>query len=85
MAVTAPDWLARHGGELRSANAGPFWLVLLDGEPQYRLIPVPAAGKHSCHVTQTVNGQRLDSGKIHSTQDEAIQGGLEDLRQTLGW
>ena len=85
MAVTTPDWLAKHGGELRKANAGPFWLVLLDGEPQYRLTPVPAAGKYSCQVTQTVNGRRLDSGATYPSVDDAIRGGLEDLRKALGW
>jgi hypothetical protein len=85
MAVITPDWLGRHGGQLQEANAGPYWLVLLDDEPQYRLTPVPAAGKHSCLVTQTVNGRRLDSGGTYPTLEDALRGGLEDLRKSLGW
>jgi hypothetical protein len=85
MAVTTPDWLAKHGGALREANAGPYWLVLLDGEPQYRLTPIPAAGKYSCQVTQTVNGRRLDSGATYLSREEAIQAGLQELRKSLGW
>ena len=85
MPLTTPDWLAKHDGELRPSSAGPYWLVLLDGEPQYRLTPVPAAGKYSCQVMQTVNGRRLDSGGTYPTREEALQGGLEDLRKALGW
>jgi hypothetical protein len=46
---------------------------------------VPAVGKYSCKVKQTINGRHLDSGKVHATVAEALQGGLEDLRQVLGW
>jgi hypothetical protein len=85
MAVTTPDWLSKHEGELRAGTGGRTWLVVLNGEPQYRLVPFPASGKYSCHVTQTVNGKRLDKGGIFPSVDEAVQGGLEDLRQALGW
>ncbi len=83
--VTTPDWLRKRGGAVRKASTGTSWLVFIDGQPQYRLVPIPAAGKHSCEVTQTVDGRRLDSGGIYSTADDAIRGGLEDLRKSLGW
>ena len=82
MTVTAPDWLVRHGGELR---AGKAWLIYLSGEPQYLLVPTPAAGKFSCRVTQTINGQRLDSATTYPSAEDAVRGGLEDLRKALGW
>jgi hypothetical protein len=85
MALTTPDWLQRHGGELRATSLAQTWVVLLGGEAQYRLVTVPADGKHACQVTQTVNGRRLDSGATFATVDEALQGGLEDLRKSLGW
>jgi hypothetical protein len=83
--MTTPNWLAQRGGELRRGPLGNTWFVYFDGEPQYALTPVPVAGKHSCQVTQTINGQRLDSGGVHATEDEAIAAGLEELRKTLGW
>jgi hypothetical protein len=83
--ITTPDWLAKRRGELRPSNAGIGWIVLLNGEPQYRLVPVPAAGKHSCEVVQTVNGKRLDKGGIYPTVEDALRGGLEELRMVLGW
>jgi hypothetical protein len=52
---------------------------------QYRLVPVPAAGKFTCQVTQTNNGKRLDRGGIFPTEEDALRGGLEDLRVALGW
>jgi len=34
---------------------------------------------------QTVNGRRLECSQIFSAPEEALQGGLEQLRQSLGW
>ena len=83
--MSTPDWLARHGGELRAGPLDTSWFVYFDEEPQYALTPVPVAGKHSCCVTQTINGKRLSSGSMYATQTEAMQGGLEELRKALGW
>ena len=46
MAVTTPDWLAQHGGELRMSKDGHSWTVYFAGGPQYLVLPVPAGGKH---------------------------------------
>jgi hypothetical protein len=70
---------------LRESTTGGTWLVLLNGEPQYRLAPDPAAGKWGCDVTQTNNGRRLNSGGTYPTLEDALRGGLEDLRKALGW
>jgi hypothetical protein len=75
----------RHGGELRPGVDGKSWVVLLEGKPQYLLTPVPAAGKDTCEVRQTVNGRRLESGASYASPEAALRGGLEDLRRALGW
>ena len=85
MAVTTPEWLAKRGCQLCQAEADHSWFVILDNEPQYRLMPVPAAGKYSCQVVQTVNGRRLDSGGTYPSAEDAVRGGLEELRKALGW
>ena len=85
MTVTTPHWLVKRNGTLRQAASGNFWLVLVDDKPLYRLVPIPVAGEYGCEVTQTVNGKRLDSGNAYPTADEALHGGLEDLRRALGW
>jgi hypothetical protein len=85
MAVTTPDWLALHGGELRPSKDGRSWVVYLNREPQYLVMPVPAGGKFSCRLSQTVNGRRLDGKGTYPTPEDAARGGLEDLRQALGW
>jgi hypothetical protein len=85
MAVTTPDWLARHGGELRPSRDGHSWSVYFAGELQYVVLPVPAKGSFSCRVTQTINGRRLDGGATYPSLEEAARGGLEDLRKALGW
>jgi hypothetical protein len=85
MPATTPDWLARHGGALRPRTAPNHWAVYLGNEPQYLLAVVPVAGKHGCKVTQSNNGRRLDGSASYATVEEALQGGLEDLRKALGW
>jgi hypothetical protein len=83
--VATPDWLAKRGGVLEPSATGGASLVLLENSPQYRLVPVPAAGKYGCAVTQTVNGRRLEGGGTYPSIEDAIRGGLEDLRKVLGW
>jgi hypothetical protein len=83
--VATPDWLAKRGGVLQGSTNGSAWLVLLDNSPQYRLVPVPVGGKYGCEVTQTVNGRRLEGTGTYPSIEEAIRGGLEDLRKALGW
>jgi hypothetical protein len=85
MALTTPDWLARHGCSLGAGGDGQSYLVLLGREPQYLLMPVPADGKFGCAVMQTNSGKRLDGGATYPTVEEALRGGLEDLRKALGW
>ena len=85
MTAAAPEWLTKRGGTLALNTMGPGWVVLLDGQPQYVLTPRPAGGQLTCEVMQSVNGRRLGSGTTHASEDEAIRGGLEDLRQALGW
>ena len=81
----SPEWLARHDGSLTLGPDKATRLILFSGSPQYKVVPTPANGKFSCAVMQTVNGKRLDNGEIYPTEREAVNGGLEVLRKTLGW
>jgi len=85
MTDSAPDWLKTRGGELRGSKDNHTWTVYFAGQPQYLLEPLPAAGKFSCRVTQTINGKRLEGKGIYATREDALQGGLTDLRNALGW
>jgi hypothetical protein len=85
MTATTPDWLTRHGGELRARTPPNSWAVFLGNEPEYLLAVVPVGGKHGCKVTQSNNGRRLDGGGSYATVEETLRGGLEDLRKALGW
>ncbi len=85
MTTTVPDWLSRHGCDLRAGLNGQRWLVILGGSPQYILAVLPAKGGFSCGVSQSVNGKRVDSGKVWPTPEAALECGLEDLRANLGW
>ncbi len=85
MTVTTPDWLTQRGVHLQESKNGLSWLVYLDKEPQYLLMAVPVKGQFGCRITQTINGRRLDSGATYPTIEAALQGGLDELRQALGW
>jgi hypothetical protein len=83
--MTMPDWLAQHDGTLRKALDSETWFVFFDGEPHYKLVPAPAAGKFECVVKQTENGKRIDKNQTFATAHEALNGGLDGLRTFLGW
>ena len=83
--MTAPDWLTQRGGSLKLGSDGKTWFVLFAGQPNYSLVAVPVAGKFGCTVRQTINGSRTECAGTFATKDEAIGGGLDDLRKALGW
>ena len=85
MPLTAPEWLTRRDGTLRQCPDGQSWAVILDDHPQYFLRAIPVAGKFGSQVEETINGKRLESKTIYATENEALRGGLEDLRKVLGW
>jgi hypothetical protein len=85
MALTAPAWLTQHGGELHLSKDGRSCSVYFAGQLQYVLVLLPAKGQHACRITETISGRRLESGKTYATAEQAFQGGLEDLREKLGW
>jgi hypothetical protein len=85
MTAAVPDWLVARGGDLRPAVDADTWLFLLDGSPQYKLVIAPAQGQVTCVITQTNNGRRLDRGAIYSMAEAALEGGLAELREILGW
>ena len=85
MSVPTPDWLARHGGELRANPGGEHYAVYFGRELEYLLHVYPVQGRYSCRVKQSVNGKHLESGAAHATRDAALRGGLDDLRKALGW
>jgi hypothetical protein len=84
MAVATPEWLNLHSGQVRE-GVNHSWLVIFDGAPQYRLVPRPAGGKFACEVMQTINGKRVDRHGTFPSIEDAVRGGLEDLRLALGW
>jgi hypothetical protein len=83
--MTTPDWLTQRGGSINLGSDGKTWFVLFSGQPNYSLCAVPVAGKFGCTIRQTINGQRIECAATFATQDEAIGGGLEELRKALGW
>ena len=80
-----PDWLKRHDGSLKPGLSDRTVYVLFGGEPHYRLDARPAGGTFACAVTQTENGRLLGDDTKYDSLDAALAGGLETLRNRLGW
>ncbi len=83
--MTAPDWLTQRGGSLKLGSDGKTWFVLFAGQPNYSLRAVPVGHTFGCTIRQTNNGARVESARTFAGDDEAIGGGLDDLRRALGW
>ncbi|MCI0378080.1 MAG: hypothetical protein L0215_10760 [Gemmataceae bacterium] len=83
--MQTPEWLARRGGSVKLGSDGQTCFVILDSKPSYALTPVPVGGKFSCYTRQTINGRRMDCPRTWTSADDAIRGGLEELRKQLGW
>lgn len=83
--MTVPNWLAKRDGALKPGLRADVQFVTIGGAPQYRLDVRPAAGTFSCAVIQTVNGKGLGDGTRYASADAALAGGLEQLRNELGW
>lgn len=83
--MSNPDWLSRHDGALKPGLNAQTWLVTFNGHPLYRLFATTAKGQFTCAVTQANNGQRVDGGKEYPSIDAALTGGLNELRERLGW
>jgi hypothetical protein len=84
--MTVPDWLQARSGALKAGVHPETTFVLLEGNPLYKLEVCPAAGQYACAVSATVNGRRHDDpAAIYPTADAALAGGLDQLRNVLGW
>jgi hypothetical protein len=83
--MTTPEWLSKRGGTLSHGSDDGAWFVGFNQQVQYELSAVPVAGKFGCTITQAQNGQRIASSTTYASSDDAILGGLEELRKHLGW
>jgi hypothetical protein len=85
-APAVPDWLRIRDGSLKPGVRPETTFVLVGTQPLYKLEVRPAAGKFTCAVSLTNNGRRLDDFRAtYATPDAALAGGLEQLRNALGW
>ena len=84
--LPVPDWLKIRDGGLKPGIRPETCFVMVGGQPLYKLEVRPAAGAYTCAVSETVNGRRLDDARTtYPSADAARDGGLEQLREALGW
>lgn len=85
-APNVPEWLKLRDGGIKPGVRPETCFVMVGGQPLYKLEVRPATGKYACAVTHTVNGKRVDDAKAgYATAADAVAGGLEQLRNSLGW
>jgi hypothetical protein len=83
--IAAPEWLTKRDGSLKPGIREGVLFVMIGGKPLYRLDVRPAGGKFVCAVVQTVNGKQIGDATSYATSDAALSGGLEQLRNNIGW
>jgi hypothetical protein len=83
--MKSPDWLEKRMGTIRPGLNAQTWNVVIDDQPLYRLFSTTANGRFTCTISCTNNGKRLDDSKLYPSMEAAITGGLEELRDRLGW
>lgn len=83
--MTTPDWLKERGGELRLGSDQKTWYAIFSHQPQYALVVVPANGKYICGIRHTNSGRHIECATVYPNSEEALRGGLEQLRANLGW
>lgn len=81
-----PEWLTKRDGGFTPGIRADVLFVTVSKKPHYRLEARPAKGQFACSVTQTENGKLIDDASaVYPTADAAFAGGLERLKQRLGW
>jgi hypothetical protein len=81
-----PDWLALRAGAIQPGIQPETRFVLIGGAPLYKLEVRPAAGRFACAITNSANGSRIDNAATrYESFDDAVAGGLDQLREKLGW
>ena len=83
--MTVPEWLTKRDGTLKPGVRDGVLFVMAGGKPLYRLDVRPAGGTFVCAVVQTVNGKQIGDDVKYESADAALAGGLEQLRNKLGW
>lgn len=83
--VSQPQWLTCRGGKVVPSANGLSWLVDFGVEPVYALIAIPAEGKHTVKILETINGKQFTPGKVYPTIQAALEAGADALREKLGW
>ena len=84
--MTVPDWLQTRGGALKPGVRPETTFVMVEGNPLYKLEVRPAGGTFACAVSDTASGKRLDDPKAaYADAPAALAGGLDQLRNALGW
>jgi hypothetical protein len=81
-----PEWLQRRGGLLRRNLQSNIVEVWLEGQPLYRLEVRPARNQYTCVIVDMTSARPISNGSsIYATTEQALAGGLEQLRGYLGW
>lgn len=83
--MVTKEWLNKRNAEIRPSANGHSWLLYQGGKFIYMIGALPADGKFTNKIMESNNGNQIQKGKIFESINEALEGGLTELRDHLGW
>lgn len=83
--MTAPAWLKVRSAEIKPCADGQSWLLYQGGRFLWVIGVLPADGKFSNKIMESINGNQIQKGNIFESEKEALEGGLLELKAHLGW
>ncbi len=83
--MTPPHWLSKRNAEIKPSANGKSWLLYQGGQFLWVIGVLPADGKFSNKIMDSINGKQIQKGNVYETELEAMEGGLMELKAHLGW
>lgn len=83
--MTAPLWLSIRNAEIKPSANGQSWLLYQGGQFLWVIGMLPADGKFSNKIMDSINGKQIQKGNVFETEQESLEGGLLELKDHLGW
>ncbi len=83
--MTEPKWLSIRNAEIKTSANGQSWLLYQGGQFLWVIGVIPADGKYSNKIMDSINGKQIQKGMVFGTEQEALESGLLELKAHLGW
>jgi hypothetical protein len=83
--MTAHPWLKVRNAEIKPSANGQSWLLYQGDRFIWVIGVLPADGKFTNKIMESINGNQIQKGSIFDSEKDALEGGLMELKAHLGW